>query len=233
MSERKTAEQIPRQYLLHKLHSLTGVVPLGLFLIWHLWLNAHAAGGRRAYTQAVVELQETPYLWLAELLLVLLPLTFHALYGVRMALSSRGNISAYPSTGNWMYVLQRVSGVLTFGFVVFHLAHIRLQVLLGNVAERDLYEVLVSSLSSTSAGVPVYAILYLAGVAAAAFHFSNGLARFCFSWGITASQRSSKIASIVCGVLGIGLFVLGANSVVYLATGSRLVPYALGASTPW
>jgi hypothetical protein len=88
----------------------------------------------------------------------------------------------------------------------------------------DFFTELCAELSSvTPLGIPVVAVAYLIGIAAAAYHFSNGLHGFCFSWGITGSRRASRLASGAFGVLGVALFLLGANTVVYFATGSRIV----------
>jgi hypothetical protein len=67
------------------------------------------------------------------------------------------------------------------------------------------------------------AVIYLVGIAAAVFHLTNGLYGFCFSWGITLSRRATRLASAAFGLFGLALFVLGANTVIYFATGSRLL----------
>ena len=54
-----------------------------------------------------------------------------------------------------------------------------------------------------------------------AFHFANGLWGFCFSWGITVSRRSQQLAASAFGVVGVVVLLLGLNTVIYFATGSR------------
>lgn len=79
MSAQSVASQ--REFYLLRLHSLTGVVPLGGFLLEHLWTNASATAGRTAFNEAVGQLQRLPGLLFLEVFGILLPLTFHAFYG--------------------------------------------------------------------------------------------------------------------------------------------------------
>ncbi len=217
-----------------KLHSLTGVVPLGVFLLLHLWTNAKSLQGKQAFDEAVAELGQLPYLVLVELLLIAVPLLLHAAIGLKLTLEARPNVGRYPTTRNWMYLLQRLSGVVTLAFIAYHLYALRIQVALGKLDKADFFDELCSSMSATMGpGIPVVALVYLLGVAASAMHFSNGLYGFCFSWGITRSRRATRLASGAFGLLGLAWFVLGANTVIYFATGTRLMwPTPASASQP-
>lgn len=208
---------------MRKLHSLSGVVPIGLYLVFHLWTNARALQGQVVYDRAVTEIAHLPYLLAIEIVGIYIPLLFHALYGIKLAFESRPNVGRYPYSRNWMYTLQRVSGLVAFAFIAWHVWQFRIQVALGHMDKADFFPTLCSSLSSTRAGIPVVALVYLVGIAATVFHFANGLYGFCFSWGITVSRRATRIASALFGIAGIVLFVISANTVIYFATGSRLV----------
>lgn len=208
--------------MLRKLHSLTGVVPLGIFLLLHLSTNARALAGRQAFDDAVASRNSLPFLLPLELVFVALPLLFHAGYGLFLSFRGRPNVLTYPQAKNWGYLMQRVTGVATLLFVAAHLFQFRLQRVSGKLAEQDYYNELCASLSSTQAGVPWMALGYLLGLAACVFHFSNGLYGFCFSWGITRSRRATRISSALFGAVGVALFALGAAVVIYFATGSRL-----------
>ncbi len=212
-----------RAFVMRKLHSLSGVVPVGLYLVFHLWTNARALQGQVVYDQAVTEIAHLPYLLALEILGIYIPLLFHALYGITLAFEARPNVRRYPYSRNWMYTLQRASGLVAFAFIAWHVWQFRIQVALGHMEKADFFPTLCSSLSSTHAGIPVVALLYLVGIAATVFHFANGLYGFCFSWGITVSRRATRIASALFGIAGIVLFVISANTVIYFATGSRLV----------
>ena len=49
-----------------------------------------------------------------------------------------------------------------------------------------------------------YFVLYVIGVIAATFHFSNGMWAFLVSWGITVGPRAQKISSYIW----MGVFVI-------------------------
>ncbi len=227
-----------RAFLLKRAHSITGVVPVGVFLIEHLWTNSKALQGEGAFTGAVNDIQALPYLPLIEIFGIFLPLAYHALYGVYLAFQGRQNALQYRYTKNWLYLLQRVTGLVALAFILFHLGEFRVQKWLYGMRVESFYQTLEAHLSSTYMGVPWTAVFYLFGIAAAVFHFTNGLAGFCLSWGLTVTQAAQRRAAIACGVLGVALFALGANTVVFFATGSRyyvrneIVPDILTAEPP-
>ncbi len=213
-----------RAFLYRKLHSLTGVVPVGFYLVLHLWTNAKAMQGQQVFDDAVRDISHMPYLLAFEALGIWIPILFHGLYGIKLMLEGRPNNQRYPYSRNWMYTLQRVTGILAFAFIAYHFWELRVQVELGRMEKADFFPHLCATLSATTkSGIPVMAILYLIGVAACVFHFANGLYGFCFSWGITVSRRATRIGAVVFGLFGIALFVMAANTVIFFATGSRLV----------
>lgn len=210
--------------MLRKLHSLTGVFPLGLFVVLHLFMNAKALQGRQAFEESLESFFGFAYLPLFEVLFILLPLLFHGIYGIKLGLSARPKLGQYPYSRNWAYTLQRLTGFVAFAFIAYHLYDFRVQVLLGSMSERDVFPELCAKLSSTAAGgVPLVAIVYLIGAAAVVYHLANGLYGFCFSWGITLSRRATRLASAAFGLLGIALFALAAGTIIYFATGSSVV----------
>lgn len=220
-----------RPFLLRKLHSLTGVVPVGAFLVFHLWTNANALQGQERFDDAVSGISHMPYLPVLEIG-ILAPLLFHALYGVKLALEGKPNVGSYTYSRNWMYTLQRTTGILAFAFIGFHLWEYWGQKMLGKMTAEQFYPALCANMSSTVKGVPVIALVYILGIAASVFHFANGLWGFCFSWGITVSKRSQQMAAVVFGLLGIVIFLLGANTAIYFATDSVFPGMLFGSSDP-
>lgn len=211
-------------FLLRRLHSLSGVVPLGAFLAEHLWTNAAALGGRARFDAAVAEIQAIPALPLVELFGIVLPLFFHAIYGVVLATRGSPNAGAYPFTRNWMYVLQRITGVVVFVFVMAHLWEYRVQKWLFGMDASAFHPTLEAHLSWTWLGVPWIAIGYLLAVAAAVFHLANGLVTFCMSWGITVGRPAQRRAAFLFGTLGLLLYVLSTLTILQLATGTTFLP---------
>lgn len=216
-----------RRFILRKLHSLSGVVPLGVFVVLHLTTQAQALWGQARYDEAVGDLQKVPYLAIVEVALVLLPLAFHALYGIVLSFESRPNVGTYPYSRNWMYLAQRVSGIAAFAFVVWHVPPYWLDKWRGELAPADFYPALCADLSSAHGGVPITALAYLLGIAATIFHFANGLWGFGVSWGITVSRRAQRFSATVFGIVGVLLFLLGGNTAIYFATGSRFAVFGI------
>jgi succinate dehydrogenase/fumarate reductase cytochrome b subunit len=147
---------------------------------------------------------------------------FHAGYGVWLTTRASPNVGRYPLARNWMYILQRVTGILTLLFVIYHLWEFRLQKAFYGMGTEAFYGTLQAHMSSTWHGIPCVALLYLTGIAAATFHFANGLSTFCFGWGIAITRPAQKRLGLVFGVFGACLFFLGADTVVWFATGSAL-----------
>jgi succinate dehydrogenase/fumarate reductase cytochrome b subunit (b558 family) len=217
-----------RPFLMRKLHSLTGVLPVGAFMTFHLWTNAKALGGQEPFDAAVRDITHTPYLPILEWGSILLPLLFHAGYGVVLATDAKYNVTKYKTTRNWAFTLQRVTGLLAFAFICFHLYEYWGKKLMGKLAPEQFYPALCANMSATVKGVPVVGLLYVLGIAACAFHFANGLWGFCFSWGVTVSRRSQQMAATVFGLLGLAIFLLGANTAIYFATGSSVQDMIFG-----
>lgn len=183
-----------------KLHSLLGIIPLGFFIVEHMLTNYSAfEGGKEGFNSSVKWLNDLPLVTFLEIFGIFLPLLYHGVYGLYIAYQARNNVTNYSYGRNIMFMLQRVSGVITFIFVIWHLYSTRFQVAIGNLTHEELGAHMNEILSQ-----PVYFILYLIGVIAAVFHFSNGLWSFLVSWGITVGPRAQRISSYIC----MGVFVI-------------------------
>ena len=212
-------------FLLRKLHSLTGIVPIGVFLIEHLLTNSLAAGwasstpGPERFNEAVHGLHNLPYLWALELFGIFLPLAFHALYGVKIALTARPNAHEYPYLANRRYTLQRVTGYIALVFIVVHLLKFRFAHLVGwgdeFIGSSDPYEITRKGLQTWQPWKGLYVPawitfgFYIVGLAASVYHFANGIWTFCISWGITIGAQAQRKMGYACAVVGIVLFLWG------------------------
>ena len=209
--------------LVLRLHSAAGVLPLGAFFSLHLWINARATQGRRPYETWVYALQAIPGLPLLETVLIFAPLVFHGVYGTAIVLGWAESLPEPPYTHPWSRSMQRATGVAGFLFVVFHVAALRIPALLGELAPADFFPKLTDDLSATTNyGVPVLAMAYLLGLAATSYHLANGLSRFCLRLPMSEDKRTRRRVSVGCTIVGSVLFLLGANTVVYFATGAGL-----------
>lgn len=187
-------------YLARKLHSLLGVIPLALFLVNHAITNYSAfEGGLEGFNKSVEMLNGLPLIYVLEIFGIFLPLIFHGVYGLYVAYQSNWNNSRFQYGRNWAFTLQRLSGVITFIFIVWHVYQTRYQVLVGNLTHEQLGHEMHEIFTN-----PVSVVLYTIGVLAAVFHFANGMWSFLVSWGITVGPRAQRISSYIW----IGVFII-------------------------
>ena len=66
-------------FVLRRLHSLSGIVPIGAFLIEHFISNSEATKGVQAYNDQVKFLTSLPFVHVLEWVFIFLPLLYHCL----------------------------------------------------------------------------------------------------------------------------------------------------------
>ncbi|WP_066292655.1 succinate dehydrogenase cytochrome b558 subunit [Bacillus sp. FJAT-29937] len=194
-----------REFLNRRLHSLLGVIPVGLFLVQHLVVNHFATGGEESFNKAAGFMESLPFRIILETFIIFLPLLFHAIYGLYIAFTAKNNVSKYGFFRNWMFMLQRVSGVITLIFIAWHVWETRVQAAFGADVNFQMMENILSN--------PFMFWFYIVGVISTIFHFSNGLWSFCVSWGITISPRSQLITTYVTIVIFILLSIVGIRAI--------------------
>src|ERR1700690_3051788 len=111
-----------------KLFELPGFLPLGAFLGEHLYSNFQAvgSGGEARFNEVVKDLQTNPIIIFAEIGLIGLPLLYHAFYGIFVASQARPNPGQYGYLRNWTYTLQRITGIVLFFYIGYHVWNTRL-----------------------------------------------------------------------------------------------------------
>ena len=112
-------------FLLRRLHSLSGVVPIGAFLLEHFISNAEAFKGPIAYGKQVEFLNSLPAVFFLELFFIWIPILYHGLYGVYIWYQGDTNVAEYPWTGNWLYTSQRWTGIIALIYMVQHTYFLR------------------------------------------------------------------------------------------------------------
>lgn len=205
-------------FLLRRLHSLLGIVPVGVFLFMHLTTNASILGGSGEFQKAVTKIHELPALWAIEIFGIILPLTFHAIYGVKLAMESRNNVEHYPYWANTRYMLQRMTGMIAFIFIAYHLWQMHwLGAPLGGgrfVFEHDAASVASSVSTARAIQSSVWiAPFYALGIVASVFHLANGLWTALITWGITIRPATQRAAGYVCATFGIILGLVGLGAI--------------------
>src|SRR5665648_1269537 len=73
--------QKPYHFLIRRVHSLLGLIPVGLFLTFHICLNLTALGGSGLYDKVIGTMQSFPGIFIVELVVIFIPIALHAIYG--------------------------------------------------------------------------------------------------------------------------------------------------------
>lgn len=222
------AIKFSRTFLLRKLHQITGIVPLGVFFFVHMFTNSKAMNGEAAFEKAVQDIHDIPFLLFLEIFGIFLPLLFHSVYGVIISSEARANTLGYSYSRNWFYFFQRATGIFLFAFLLFHILNMRFGLIPGlNTTPIAGNADLAFDIVSREFAIPWVMALYIAGIAATAWHLAYGFWLFAVDWGIVIGQNAQKYALYASIALAIGLFGVGANAAVSFVRPCGLLPAAL------
>lgn len=204
-------------FLIRRLHSLTGIVPVGTFLCVHLSVNATIMAGPNAFQFAVDQIHNLNKLGIlkaVEVLFIFMPIAFHAIVGVVIWLSGRPNVMAYQYCGNVRYMLQRITGIIALVFILVHLWQVHWIIPSGTQFDpHSAAQSVVALLDRWWTG-PLYAL----GVISAVYHLANGIWTSLITWGITISPNSQKLSAYACIVIGLMLGLMGLGSLRTIKT---------------
>lgn len=198
-----------REFYYRRLHSLLGVIPVGIFLVQHLVVNHFATKGPEAFNRAASFMENLPFRYFLEIFVIFLPLLFHAIYGLYIAFTAKFNVGSYGYFRNWMFVLQRITGIITLIFVTWHVYETRVQAALGTEVN---YEMMANIVDN-----PAMLTFYIVGILSTVFHFANGLWSFCVSWGLTVSPRSQQVFTYVTMLIFVALSIVGIRAILAFA----------------
>ena len=189
-----------------RLHSISGVVPVGAFLAFHLYANLEARRGADAYNAMARRFHEIPLLVAIEILLIAAPLVYHGIYGLFLV-ANEPPAAGRPGAGRRaLSVAQRVTGGVLFAFVLFHLWTARL-VQLRDHDSLDLFRLMQAVLAS-----PWLRAAYAAGILAATFHLSAGLWTFAETWGLAPTPGRRRLAAAVSVLAFVALSAMGLSA---------------------
>ena len=209
------AIRLSRTFVLRKLHQLSGIFPLGVYLLEHFYTNSKALNGPGDFNSAVDHLQSVPYIIFVEVIGIFIPLIYHAVYGLVITVEARPNNLAYPYARNWFYLIQRTTGFILFLFITFHVLNFRFGLIPGlnevSVAHHpeQAYEIVAREFRM----IPIF-IVYLIGITATVWHFANGIWLFLVDWGITIGERAQRLTGYACIAFGVLLLLVGINAAV-------------------
>jgi succinate dehydrogenase / fumarate reductase cytochrome b subunit len=204
------------EFLWRRLHSLSGIFPVGAFLLEHYISNAFATNGGNAYNEQVRFLTSPPFVVWVETFFIYIPILYHSLYGFYIWYRGDSNVgAAYPWTGNWMYTAQRWTGGIAFFYMAYHTYTMRFSGvhLLTNSAAS--FNKVYSAFQN-----PWVVAFYIVGIVAASWHFAYGLWLFAAKWGITVGDGARRKFGFVCLGIGALLIVIGMATMLAFLTGT-------------
>jgi succinate dehydrogenase / fumarate reductase cytochrome b subunit len=206
---------LSRTFVLRKLHQLSGIMPLGIFLLEHFYTNSKALTGAADFNNAVKDLQSIPYILFVEIGGIFIPLIYHAVYGLVITMEARPNNLNYPYPRNWFYTIQRITGLILFFFITFHVLNFRFGLIpgLNNVSVAGHPEMGFDIVSREFRMIPIF-IVYLIGITATVWHLANGIWLFLVDWGITIGERAQRLTGYACIGFGVFLLLVGINAAV-------------------
>jgi succinate dehydrogenase / fumarate reductase, cytochrome b subunit len=211
------------EFLIRRLHSLSGLVPVGAYMVVHLLVNASILNGAGSFQQFVNQIHSLgKILPIVEWGFIFLPIIFHAVFGVWIIYSGKSNVGQYKYTSNWRYSMQRWTGMIAIVFIFMHVFHLH-----GwfhgdwwsaNVAEplgmANFRPYNAASTLATALSGYVWPAFYFLGVVACVFHLANGIWTMGITWGVWVSPRSQRNVSIVCAGAGVLLLAVGLSALV-------------------
>ncbi len=191
------------QFLIYRLFSLAGLVPVGAYMVVHLVVNATMLISPMTYQQQVDNIHALGFLVpLLEWTFIFIPILFHGVVGLIIVSGSMPNTSAYPYVNNIRYTLQRATGMIAFAYIFYHVyqMHHLGHFLGGGRFDPD---AATSSTAEVLSSLPTQ-LLYGVGVLSCVYHLANGLWTAGITWGIwttPAAMRRAGWISLVFGLL--------------------------------
>lgn len=198
-------------FLIRRLHSLSGIVPVGVFLCIHLVANSSilVAKDGSGFQGAVDRIHMLgPLLVPVEIAFIFAPLAFHAIVGVAIWLTAKSNAQHYRRFSNVRYTLQRSTGILAAIFIVYHIWQMHWIGQPFGGGEFDPHDAANTAAAALQSAAWVKWV-YGAGVLACVFHFANGIWTSLITWGITIRPRTQQVSGYFCAAFGVVLTLIG------------------------
>ncbi len=192
-------------FLWRRLHSLSGIIPVGAFLVEHFVSNAFATNGPTAYALQVKFLSGLPFREWLEIFGIFLPLAFHAFYGFYIWWRGDNNVTDYPWAGNWGYTLQRYTGIVAFAYIAYHTWYMRFT----GVPLPEFPGAAFGKVQGEFFGAPWTVWAYVIGIIAASWHFGYGLFLFAAKWGLVTGEKARKRTQIAGIAIALLFMVVG------------------------
>ncbi|MEO2048881.1 MAG: succinate dehydrogenase cytochrome b558 subunit [Pirellulales bacterium] len=209
---------VRREFLIRRLHSLSGLIPVGAYMVVHLLVNASVVESPAAFQNNVHQIHSLGSLLpLVEWSFIFIPILFHAIFGVVIVAGGLPNTGQYPYAPNVRYTLQRVTGMIAFLFIIVHVFHMHgwfhADVWLENVVKPLGGGQFRPYNAASTAGEALQSYLmvaiYIVGVLSCVYHLANGIWTMGITWGIWTTPQAQSRMLVVCSLFGLLLAVVG------------------------
>jgi succinate dehydrogenase / fumarate reductase cytochrome b subunit len=213
-------------YVMHRIHSITGVMPVGYYMVQHLALNTFSIASAEKFNGVIDFFEGLPkhFLLALEVGMIWLPLLFHAIYGVFIISRAENNYltSKYKWSQNRMFFLQRLSGLVVFAFLIYHVSSTTIYKYVSGNSEAIKYDAWSAKLHN-----PIWLLVYLVGILGASYHLGYGLWNFCIRWGITVTEAAQLRIQKISAVVFLAVTLMGWGALI-----GFFIHKPLGVSTP-
>lgn len=196
-----------RHWILRRLHSLSGLLPIGAFLFFHIFENSYVVRGGALWWKESEFTRILPFEVAIEAVALWIPLLYHAIYGLVITVTSAPNVGDYGWERNVQYTLQRITGIVALLFILFHFFTTRGWFYLSGVETN--YARMHAFMMD-----PVYLSIYIIGTLACLYHLTNGIFTFCITWGITVGPRAQTMVNRACVVLFLAFGVMAVVTLI-------------------
>lgn len=207
------------EFILRRIHSLLGVMPLAGYLVFHLATNASIVDGLPTYQYRADQIQLLGRSTVLALgwILILGPLLFHGIIGLLIVTRGKRNFWSYPYRENIRYSLERMTGVIAFFFVYWHVFHMQgwfqsdwwLEHVAGPLGGARFDPAHAVTAAAAIQASPVIEFVYVLGTLAVVYHMSNGLWTSGITWGLWTTPHAQRWANVPCLLIGLGLAAIG------------------------
>jgi len=215
------------EFLIRRLHSLTGLVPVGAYMVVHLLTNASVLDNPGKFQQQVYLIHSLgAALPLVEWTFIFLPIIFHGVVGLFITAEMLPNNATYNYTSNFRYTMQRVTGLIAFAFIAWHVFHMHgwfhwewwATNVSGPLGGGKFRPYNAASTAGMALQSPLAMVIYVIGVLASVYHLANGVWTMGITWGWWTTPAAMRRALRVCAVFGVLLAVVSLGALWGMGT---------------
>ncbi len=188
--------------------SLLGIVPLGAYVVAHLWTNLYSLGGDKVFDEHLKTTNSSPAFIFLEVFGLGLPILVHAWMGLKIIARGRPNIGSYRFFSNLRFGLQRLSGLGVLLFLGAHVVKARILPAFGYgehlVGGHESYAGMQAAFAE-----PATLTVYALGILGVAYHLGNGVWGAGMTLGLTTTPKAQARMEKVSMVFFLVLLAMG------------------------